>query len=188
MPLNKFRGAAFTSRKSHVRQDMGLYVSWLLLLGSGATAFPCEGQAGAFVRSERQPDSAVVRRVIDGDTIQLTDGQLVRYLGIDTPEMRRRVGDQWVFDPEPWAEAAAEANRRLVEGKRVRLAYDAQLRDRFGRLLAYVYIDQQMINEQLLTDGFARPLAIPPDVRYAERFQELAEEAKRLGRGVWASR
>ena len=127
----------------------------------------------------------VVRRVIDGDTIELTDGRLVRYIGIDTPEVRRKAGNRWVVDPEPFALAAAEANRRLVEGKPVRLEYDEQLKDRYGRTLAYVYVGEQMVNEALVADGYAHVLTIPPDVRYAERFRLLANEARRARRGVW---
>lgn len=161
---------------------------WLLSLSSLAAASAHDAWAGGVLRSSRQPGTAVVRRVIDGDTVQLANGQLIRYLGIDAPEMRRRIGERWVSDPEPWAEAATDANRRLAEGKRVRLVYDLQTHDRFGRLLAYVYVDEQMLNEQLLQEGFARPLPIPPNVRHAQRFQKAVEEAKRAGRGVWASR
>jgi len=131
------------------------------------------------------PQDVVVQRVIDGDTVRLTDGRLVRYIGIDTPELRRRVGERWVRDPEPFGEAAAEANRQFVEGQRVRLEYDVQTHDRFGRVLAYVYVGDRMINEELLRGGFAQPLTIPPDVKYADRFRAVAEEARRGGRGLW---
>lgn len=131
------------------------------------------------------PREATVRRVIDGDTIELADGQLVRYLGIDAPEVRRRVGDRWVVDPEPFAKAAMEANRRLVEGKTVRLEYDVQTHDRFGRLLAYVYVGDVMVNAELLREGFAQLLTIPPDVKYVERFRALVEEARQERRGLW---
>lgn len=109
----------------------------------------------------------------------------MRYLGIDTPEVRRRRGDQWVRDPEPFGEAATDANRRLVEGRRVQLEYDVQTHDRFGRLLAYVYVDHRMVNEELLRLGMAQPLTIPPNVRYATRFRALAAAARRAGRGLW---
>ena len=66
------------------------------------------------------PLEATVRRVVDGDTIELMDGRLVRYIGIDAPEVRRREGERWVMDPEPFGLAATEANKRLVEGKWVR--------------------------------------------------------------------
>ena len=118
---------------------------------------------------------------------------MVRYIGIDAPEVRRRDGDHWVFDPEPFAQAATDANRRLVEGKTVRLEYDVQTRDRFGRLLAYVYVPgeadgEAMVNAELLRLGFAQLLTIPPDVKYAEQFREAASEARAAGRGLWGGR
>jgi micrococcal nuclease len=131
------------------------------------------------------PTDAVVQRVIDGDTAQLADGRLVRYIGIDAPEVRRKVGERWVVDPEPFAHTATEANRRLVEGRRVHLEYDVQTHDRFGRLLAYVYVGDQMVNAALLAGGYAQLLTLPPNVRYAEQFRALATDARREGRGLW---
>lgn len=127
-----------------------------------------------------------MRRVIDGDTIELTDGRLVRYIGMDTPEVRRRIGGRWVKDPEPFGEAATEMNRQLVEGRTVRLEYDVQTHDRFGRLLAYVYVGDLMVNEELVRQGYAQPLTIPPNVRYVQRFREAAEAARHDGRGLWS--
>ena len=131
------------------------------------------------------PTEASVRRVVDGDTIELSDGRLVRYIGVDAPESRRQVGGQWVEDPEPFSREATAFNRQQVEGRRVRLEYDAQTHDRFGRLLAYVYVGETMINASLLEAGVAQPLTIPPNVRYAERFRALAKQARAEGRGVW---
>ena len=131
------------------------------------------------------PKETVVRRVVDGDTIELASRQLVRYIGMDTPEVRRRVDHHWVFDPEPFGVKAMEENRRFAEGKRVTLEYDAESHDRYGRLLAYVYVDGQMVNEQLVAEGYARPLRIPPNIKYAERFKSLAQAAKRQKRGLW---
>ena len=125
---------------------------------------------------------------MDGDTIQLADGRLLRYIGINAPEVRRKVNGRWVEAPEPFSLAAAEANRQLVEGRKVRLEYDVQTRDRFGRLLAYVYVDDAMVNEELVREGMAQPLTIRPDVKYTERFRELAEEARRENRGLWSIR
>ena len=136
--------------------------------------------------------------MIDGDTIELADGRMVRYIGMDAPEVHRRArpgdhewrggdGARWVLDPEPFGDAATEANRRLVEGKPVRLEYDAQTHDRFGRLLAYVYLGETMVNAELVAQGLAQPLTIPPNVRYAERFQALSRQAREQGRGLWAN-
>jgi len=132
------------------------------------------------------PTELIVRRAIDGDTIELGDGQLVRYIGIDAPEVRRKVRERWVVDPEPFARAATDANRRLVENQPVRLEYDVQPKDRYGRVLAYVYVGERMVNEELLAAGYAQLLTIPPNVRYVERLRAAANEARRARRGLWA--
>ena len=134
------------------------------------------------------PDHAKVLRVIDGDTIELADGRLVRYIGIDTPEFRRREGSRWVVDPEPFSREAMQANQRLVGGKTVRLEYDVEIADRHGRLLAYVYVDGTMVNAKLLEEGYAHLLTIPPDVKYAARFRQVAQDARTHKRGLWAAR
>jgi len=132
------------------------------------------------------PKQATVRRVIDGDTIELVGGRLVRYIGIDAPEVRRREQDRWIVDPEPFGQAATEANRLLVEGKTVDLEYDVQTHDRYGRWLAYVYVDGEMVNTKLVEEGYAQLLTIPPNVKYTARFQRLAEDARQQRRGLWA--
>lgn len=128
----------------------------------------------------------MVRRVVDGDTIELADGRLVRYIGIDAPEVRRREQDHWVVNPEPFGLEATTANKQLVEGRTVRLEYDVETHDEYGRLLAYVYVNGQMINAKLLEDGYAQLLTIPPNVKYAGLFRRLAEEARQHNRGLWA--
>jgi micrococcal nuclease len=152
----------------------------LALLVSAATALLV-----ASLHSTPAGDGVVVRRVIDGDTIRLETGELVRYIGVDAPEVRRRVGDRWVEDPEPFGREAAEANRRWVEGKRVRLEYDVQRRDRYGRVLAYVYVAGGMINAKLLEEGFAKLLTIPPNVKYVDQFRQAVQAARDNRRGVW---
>jgi micrococcal nuclease len=128
----------------------------------------------------------MVSRAIDGDTVELSDGRLVRYIGVDTPEVRRRKNGAWVLDPEPFAEAARDANAAWVQGKRVKLEYDVERHDRYGRLLAYVYVDGEMVNEKLVREGYAKTLTIPPNVAYAEVFRGLAADARRMKRGLWA--
>ncbi len=134
------------------------------------------------------PKEARVRRVVDGDTVQLADGRFLRYIGINAPEVRRWVGGRWVESPEPFGLAASEANRKLVAGRTVRLEYDVQTHDRFGRLLAYVYVGDLMVNGELVREGVAELLTIRPDVKYTERFRALAEEARREHRGLWSAR
>jgi len=123
------------------------------------------------------PDTVLVQRVVDGDTIVLAGGERVRYVGIDTPEA---TGVSEFFGPE-----ATEANRRLVAGRRVRLERDVSDRDRFDRLLRYLYVDGVMVNAELVREGFARVLVYPPDTRYTTCFSALEEEAREAGRGLW---
>lgn len=123
-----------------------------------------------------------VAEVIDGDTVVIGDGKdtLVRYTGIDTPEAARQDSPG-----DPFSEEARELNRRLVEGKKVRLEFDAEKYDVYGRLLAYVYADDVFVNEEMLRQGLATPLDIDPNRRYRELFASAADEAKRMKRGIW---
>lgn len=129
----------------------------------------------------------LVGKVIDGDTIELANGQMVRYLGIDTPEVRRRQGGSWVYAPEPYAEEAREFNRRLVEGKLVRLEFDVQKKDKYDRLLAYCFMDDVFVNARMLEEGFAMLYTSTPNIKYADMFVELQEEARQYNRGLWAA-
>ncbi len=138
-------------------------------LGPGARSRTRDLRAGEF--------EALCARVIDGDTIELADGEHVRYIGIDTPEMR---------PVEAWAEAATAANRELVEGRVVRLELDVQERDRYGRLLAYVWAGDVLVNEELVRRGLAQVSTYPPDVRYEQRFLAAQRAARQAGRGLWS--
>lgn len=126
-----------------------------------------------------------VSHVIDGDTIELAGGQIVRYIGIDTPETRKRDGTEWVYDPKPYAEEAKNFNRQLVEGKPVRLEFDVQQKDRYNRILAYVYRDGLMVNLEMLRRGYALIFTHPPNVRYMEEFLNAQKEAREARIGLW---
>jgi len=104
----------------------------------------------------------------------------VRYIGVNTPEVHHPTRGE-----EPGGREAAEVNRRLVEGQAVRLELDVQERDRYGRLLAYVWIGDLMINAELVRLGYAQVMTIPPNVRYQEVFLKLQREAREAGRGLW---
>ena len=129
--------------------------------------------------------TATVVRVVDGDTIQVQIGdrtEKVRYIGMDTPETHHpRKGAQ------PGGREATEVNRRLVDGKTVRLDLDVQERDRYGRLLAYVWVGRVMVNAELLRLGYAQVMTVPPNVAYHGEFLRLEREAREAGRGLWAT-
>jgi micrococcal nuclease len=108
----------------------------------------------------------------------------VRYIGMDTPES---------VEPgtpvQCWAKAAGRENERLIEGRRVRLRYDAERHDRYGRTLAYVYraSDGLFVNAELVRRGDARVMTIPPNVEHESLFRRLAARARRAHRGLWGA-
>ncbi len=123
---------------------------------------------------------AQVARVIDGDSIELVGGQKVRYIGIDAPELfdnKNRMTCE--------GEAGHKANKLLVEGKAVRLVRDVSERDKYGRLLRYVYLGDVLVNEYLLMSGLAYAWAYPPDVKFAAKFKDIYESAKTTKKGLW---
>ena len=125
-------------------------------------------------------ESALVTRVIDGDTIELSDGRKLRYIGIDTPETVHPQLGLECFGTE-----ARNYNQQLVAGKQVYLEKDVQDVDRYGRLLRYVWIDQVLVNEKLVSDGYAYASAYPPDVKYQDRLNQAQRQARESGAGLW---
>lgn len=127
---------------------------------------------------------AWVERAIDGDTLLLIDGRRVRLIGVDTPETKKENTPIQAWGPEAHAFTA-----RHAEGKPARLQFDGERQDHYGRLLAYVYVDEFFLNEELLRAGLARLLTRYPyrgDMK--ERFHRAQEEARRAKRGLWSKR
>lgn len=175
-----------TNEQSPITQK-GVFADWLLVLriclvfGIWLLVIAIPG----VVARNGEEKLYRVTWVVDGDTIQIEGGQFVRYIGIDTPERRINKGGRWKYDPKPYAEAAKEFNEKLVKGGKVRLEFDVQEMDRFGRLLAYVYVNRTFVNEEIIRQGYAQLLTIPPNVRYADRFKKALFEARRKKRGLW---
>jgi micrococcal nuclease len=136
------------------------------------------------VRLFSRDSEGVVLRVVDGDTIEVDLGgrtETVRYIGVDTPETKHPTAGVECFGPE-----AAERNRTLVEGRRVRLVRDVSDRDPYGRLLRYVYLeDGTFVNEALVEEGYAEAVAFPPDTRFAAKLDAAEDRARAAGRGLW---
>jgi micrococcal nuclease len=120
--------------------------------------------------------------------VQVVDGgrtERIRYIGMNTPEVHHPTKGE-----EPGGREAAEVNRQLVGGKWVQLEPDVQLRDRYGRMLAYVWLpkadgSRAMVNAELVRLGYAQVMTVPPNVKYAESFLKLQREAREAGRGLW---
>jgi micrococcal nuclease len=126
-----------------------------------------------------EPGTARVERVTDGDTLWLTGVGKVRLIGIDTPEV---YGGVECYGRE----ASAFAKRLLPPGRRVRYELGTEERDRYGRALAYVWLeDGRFLNRLLVERGFATPLTIPPNVDFAADLVRAARRARRSARGLW---
>lgn len=124
-----------------------------------------------------------VDRVVDGDTARVFfqgESESVRYIGIDTPES---------VDPnspvECYGEEAKRFNEDQLEAGEVSLEFGPERRDRFGRLLAYVYVRDRMLNAKLLRKGYAETLTIPPNDAKSSRFERIEAQAREAGRGLW---
>ena len=128
------------------------------------------------VATPAQGEWATVIRVVDGDTVELDNGDKVRYIGLNTPEQGQ------LFYSE-----AREANRQLVEGRQVLLEFDVNPRDKYGRWLAYLFVEGHFVNYELLRRGFANVYTVPPNVKYAGFLREAEWQAREEGTGLWTS-
>lgn len=127
----------------------------------------------------QEGEYATVIEVVDGDTIKVRfpDGRMeaLRYIGINAPEMG-----------QPYASEARAFNASLISGKEVRLERDVSERDKYGRLLRYVYVGSLFVNAELVAKGYANAATYPPDVKYADYFVSLEAQARNNSLGLWA--
>lgn len=123
-----------------------------------------------------------VIQVIDGDTIIIDDARRssVRYLGIDTPEIAHQGAAG-----EPLSEEARDYNERLVGGKKVRLEFDQEKYDHYGRILAHVYVEGEFVNLALIEKGLATDLIIEPNIKHRGEILKALDKAKKQRLGIW---
>jgi len=120
-------------------------------------------------------ETATVARVVDGDTIELSDGRRVRYIGINTPE-----------HDQPYFQEATETNRQLVANQQVQLEFDQDTFDQYGRSLAYIWVNGSLANWEIVNRGYANVFTVPPNVRYEAALRQAERDAREAGRGLWA--
>jgi len=166
------------------------YMNMLIERGRGTF-----GNRGESVIVNNEIQTYTVERVIDGDTLKLTNGEEVQLIGIQAPE-----------DKKMGQEATEFVKKVLEDNNGIRLEFDVQERDKYGRLLAYVYIStpiikfpgnkdgttrlvyvESFLNKLIIQKGYATPMTIPPNVKYADLFKELFKEAVGEHRGLWQS-
>lgn len=124
-----------------------------------------------------------VARVIDGDTIELINGDHLRYIGIDTPEEVKPDTPVQCF-----ARKAAERNRELVEGKDITFYKDISYHDKYGRWLGFVYLpDGTFVNKELVSEGYAFAYPYTPDISKKSELQTAEKSARQHNLGLWAN-
>jgi len=123
-----------------------------------------------------QTQEGVVKRVIDGNTVELDTGQTVRYIGVAVPDPAK--------PDKCFGKEALEFNRNLVVGKKIRLEYDEKVKDN-ELFLAYVYQDSVFVNAEIIKQGYGSVFIVSPNVKFASEFIKLEAEAKQAKRGMW---
>jgi micrococcal nuclease len=153
---------------------------WRAAVGAALVAVVCATGCGS-AGGGGAKRSATLEKVTDGDTIRLVGLGRVRLIGVDTPEV---YGQQECFGKE----ASAFVERLLRPGDEVTYKVGVEPRDRYGRLLAYVWLkDGRFLNLLLAEKGYALPLTIPPNVDFADRFVAAARHARERGLGLWSA-
>ena len=129
--------------------------------------------------------------VIDGDTLVLEGATRLRLIGIDTPEIRKKIGSVFIYEPAPFSIEAKEFTRQLAEKRFARIEFDVEKKDKYGRILGYCFIKQDggevFLNKELLQAGFAVLYTYPPNVKYVEEFVESQKQARRNRTGLWGA-
>jgi micrococcal nuclease len=147
------------------------------LLARRALAAAMLGSHASAVPSGPAPD-CLVARVVDGDTFYCRDGRKVRLLGVDSPE--RGQGASWL-------QAQRALARLMPIGRTIRLEGDVAGTDRYGRVLAWVWVGGTLVNEAMVRDGWAVRFTVPPNVKYADRVERAQNEARARRAGLWSS-
>ena len=144
----------------------------LLVLGVGTTS--------------QAEDGIFVKWVDDGDTILLSDRRRVRYIGIDAPEIDHHIPGKKNQKSEPFGTAARDFNRKILASHKIRLEFDSERHDRYGRTLAYVFLpDGTLINEKMIREGLAFCLPLKPNIRYEYRLLSVQQDAMLAKKGIW---
>lgn len=129
-------------------------------------------------RVERQGEKLFL--LLAGERVEVAPEERVRLIGVNAPEIAHDSQPAEYFGRE-----AAEFTGRRLRGREVTLTFDVQKRDRYGRLLAYVFDGERLFNAELVARGYAQVMTVPPNVSYADLFLALQREARAAGRGLW---
>lgn len=138
-------------------------------------SLPVYSQCG----SDLALEPVTVAYVYDGDTVRLSDGRHVRLIGLNAPEVAKNGAG------EPFSDAAAARLEALLQRGDVFLALGEEPQDHYQRWLGYLYVNQQLVAEQLIREGLAFHIALPPNVQFLDCLKQAERDAAKAGRGLW---
>jgi micrococcal nuclease len=164
--------------------------NWLQNLGLTDSYKPQNTYAKSTINGSKDGiEKSQVRRVVDGDTVELTNGQKIRLLNIDTPETVKANTPVMCYGQE-----ASNFTKKLLTDKTVQLTYDKEANDQYGRGLRFIFLDgvdtsdvENSINAELVKNGFAKMVVYKPNNTYAKEFQAWENEAKSKKLGLWGN-
>lgn len=179
-------------RPAYISKFLIIILAVLTVLNTGCTSDKSKSKTSegkgptAGQGEQKQPSPGMYRvvRVVDGDTIVISyksKNEKLRLIGINTPETKHPEKGT-----EPYGFEASEYTKKLLEKREVKVTFDVQQRDKYGRLLGYVYLtDGTFVNARLLSEGYAQVMTVPPNVKYAEEFVRLERAARKEEKGLW---
>ena len=144
--------------------------------------FSCMAQNASEGGKTEDNISAYIEKVVDGDTVEATirgKREQIRFVGVDAPE----------FGQKPWGKRSRKFLEDLMSasGWQVRIEYDVEKRDKYDRILAYLWSrDNKLINEEMLINGYAVLFTFPPNVKHVERLRAAQVIARENKRGIWS--
>jgi micrococcal nuclease len=156
----------------------------IFIISVATILFSCNSNSEKKNKSDQY---VAVTKIVDGDTFWIDDGsekgQKIRLIGVDTPETKRTGRKEIGY----FGKEAKEYVTKILKGKKVALEFDVGKYDQYHRTLAYVYLeDGTFLNAELVKQGYAMVMTVPPNVKYAEMFLYLQKEAREHNRGLWA--
>ena len=135
----------------------------------------------------KPPSTGFVIEVVDGDTIRLKSGALIRYLGLNSPETKSRDSGSWVNKESYWGRKAYLINKELVLNKQIRIEYDKKKKDKYKRLLGYVFAGDVFVNKNIIQEGLAVIDVRSPNFKYVDLLADSFKNALDKKKGIWSN-
>lgn len=127
-----------------------------------------------------------IESIIDGDTVQTQTHRVIRLIGINAPEIHKRIQGKWIYQPEAYAEQSKLFLSQLIQFKTIQLEYGRQSKDKFNRYLGYLWVNNQLVEKEILKEGLATLFLKEPNIKYADTLILSQRDAIQKHKGIWS--